>query len=93
MQYYSARVGAAMTLDLFPDEPEVERRDDPLAAGALLLRAFARDRGPALLEALGAVQQEIRAAEAAFGDSGRVVVRFSGTEPLSKSGRRPIAMS
>jgi DNA oxidative demethylase len=55
MQYYSARVGAAMTLDLFPDEPAVERRDEPLAPGALLLRAFARDRGPALLEALGAV--------------------------------------
>ena len=44
-----------MTLDLFPDELAVERRDEPLAPGALLLRAFARDRGPALLEALGAV--------------------------------------
>jgi alkylated DNA repair protein (DNA oxidative demethylase) len=55
MQYYSARVGAAMTLDLFPDEPAFERPDEPLAPGALLLHAFARDRGPALLEALGAV--------------------------------------
>lgn len=44
-----------MTLDLFPDEPAFERPDEPLAPGALLLHAFARDRGPALLEALGAV--------------------------------------
>jgi hypothetical protein len=29
---------AVMTLDLFPDEPAVERRDEPLAPGALLLR-------------------------------------------------------
>ena len=45
----------AMTLDLFPDEPAVEQRDEPLAPGALVLRGFVRDRGPALLEALGAV--------------------------------------
>jgi DNA oxidative demethylase len=45
----------AMTLDLFPDEPAVEQRDEPLAPGALLLRGFARDRGSELLEALGAV--------------------------------------
>ena len=46
---------AAMTLDLFPDEPAVEQRNEPLAPGALLLRGFARDRGPVLLEALGNV--------------------------------------
>jgi DNA oxidative demethylase len=46
---------AAMTLDLFPDEPAVEQRDEPLAPGALVLRGFVRDRGAALLEALGAV--------------------------------------
>jgi alkylated DNA repair protein (DNA oxidative demethylase) len=46
---------AVMTLDLFPDEPAVERRDEPLAPGALLLRGFARDHGSELLEALGAV--------------------------------------
>ena len=45
----------AMTLDLFPDEPAVEQRDEPLAPGALLLRGFARNRGSELLEALGAV--------------------------------------
>jgi alkylated DNA repair protein (DNA oxidative demethylase) len=44
-----------MTLDLFADEPALERRDEPLAPGAVLLRGFARDRGPALLEALEAV--------------------------------------
>jgi DNA oxidative demethylase len=45
----------AMTLDLFPDEPAVEQRDEPLAPGALVLRGFVRDRAAALLEALGAV--------------------------------------
>jgi phosphoglucosamine mutase len=36
------------------------------------------------LEELPGVQAEINAAEAAFGDSGRVLVRFSGTEPLAR---------
>ena len=36
------------------------------------------------LEDLPAVLAEIRAAEASFGDSGRVLVRFSGTEPLAR---------
>src|ERR1700733_551187 len=44
-----------MTLDLFPDEPAVEQRDEPLAPGAMVLRGFARARGPGLLEALEAV--------------------------------------
>ena len=44
-----------MTLDLFPDEPAVEQRDEPLAPGAMLLRGFARARALALLEALGKV--------------------------------------
>jgi len=30
------------------------------------------------------VQEQIAAAEKAFGGSGRVVVRFSGTEPLAR---------
>ncbi len=33
---------------------------------------------------LKSVQDEIRAAEAEFGSAGRVVVRFSGTEPLAR---------
>jgi len=36
------------------------------------------------LEALAEVQSEIRAAEEEFGDAGRVLVRFSGTEPLAR---------
>ena len=44
-----------MTLDLFPDEPAVEQRDEPLALGAMLLRGFSRARAAELLEALGRV--------------------------------------
>ena len=36
------------------------------------------------LSELDAVQAEIEAAESAFAGSGRVVVRFSGTEPLAR---------
>ena len=36
------------------------------------------------LEGLAAVQAEIRAAEQYFGDSGRILVRYSGTEPLAR---------
>lgn len=36
------------------------------------------------LEQLSAVQEEVRAAETEFGGAGRVVVRFSGTEPLAR---------
>lgn len=36
------------------------------------------------LEHLPGVQNEIRAAEQSFGDRGRVLVRFSGTEPLAR---------
>ena len=36
------------------------------------------------LEDLPSVAAEIRAAEESFGDSGRVLVRFSGTEPLAR---------
>ncbi len=36
------------------------------------------------LDELPSVCEEIRAAEASFGSSGRVLVRFSGTEPLAR---------
>lgn len=36
------------------------------------------------LDELAEVQQEIRSAENDFGDRGRVLVRFSGTEPLAR---------
>ncbi|HEX5228281.1 MAG TPA: phosphoglucosamine mutase [Bryobacteraceae bacterium] len=48
----------------------------------LLVNVRVKDRKP--LEDLPGVRAEIRAAEASFGDSGRVLVRFSGTEPLAR---------
>lgn len=47
-----------------------------------LVNVRVRDRKP--LEDLPGVVAEIRAAEDAFGDAGRVLVRFSGTEPLAR---------
>jgi phosphoglucosamine mutase len=47
-----------------------------------LVNVRIKDRKP--LEDLPAVAAEIRAAEDSFGDSGRVLVRFSGTEPLAR---------
>lgn len=43
-----------------------------------------RIKGRKPLEDLPGVAAEIRAAEDSFGDSGRVLVRFSGTEPLAR---------
>jgi phosphoglucosamine mutase len=47
-----------------------------------LVNVPVQSRSP--LEKLAAVSREIRAAEQAFGDAGRVLVRFSGTEPLAR---------
>ncbi len=47
-----------------------------------LVNVHIRERKP--LEDLPAVMAEIRAAEKSFGDTGRVLVRFSGTEPLAR---------
>ena len=47
-----------------------------------LVNVRVRERKP--LTDLPAVAAEIRAAESSFGDSGRVLVRFSGTEPLAR---------
>jgi phosphoglucosamine mutase len=47
-----------------------------------LVNVRVKERKP--LDALPGVQAEIRAAEASFGDTGRVLVRFSGTEPLAR---------
>jgi phosphoglucosamine mutase len=33
---------------------------------------------------MGLVNREIHSAESEFGDAGRVLVRFSGTEPLAR---------
>ncbi len=48
----------------------------------LLVNVRVKERKP--LEDLPSVKAEIRAAEASFGDTGRVLVRFSGTEPLAR---------
>jgi len=48
----------------------------------LLLNIRVRTRRP--IEEMPAVTEEIRTAEQAFGDAGRVLVRFSGTEPLAR---------
>lgn len=60
---------------------------DDLAAGLkvfpqLLVNIRVRNKRP--LDELPAVCAEIRAAEESFGGSGRVLVRFSGTEPLAR---------
>lgn len=47
-----------------------------------LINVRVRTRRP--LEELAVVQDEIRAAEEFFGDSGRILVRFSGTETLAR---------
>jgi phosphoglucosamine mutase len=48
----------------------------------LLVNVRVKERKP--LADLPSVNAEIRAAEASFGDAGRVLVRFSGTEPLAR---------
>jgi phosphoglucosamine mutase len=48
----------------------------------ILVNIRVKNRRP--LEELAEVQAEIAKAEGEFGDSGRVVVRFSGTEPLAR---------
>jgi phosphoglucosamine mutase len=48
----------------------------------LLVNVRVKNRRP--LADLPGVQHEIRAAEESFGDTGRVLVRFSGTEPLAR---------
>jgi phosphoglucosamine mutase len=47
-----------------------------------LVNVRVRERKP--LDQLPRVAAEIRAAESSFGDAGRVLVRFSGTEPLAR---------
>jgi phosphoglucosamine mutase len=47
-----------------------------------LVNVRVKERKP--LAELPGVTAEIRAAEASFGDAGRVLVRFSGTEPLAR---------
>src|SRR5204863_1800991 len=48
----------------------------------ILVNVRVKERKP--LEDLPGVCDEIRAVETSFGDAGRVLVRFSGTEPLAR---------
>lgn len=48
----------------------------------LLINVRVKERRP--LEEMASVKEEIRRMETEFGDAGRVVVRFSGTEPLAR---------
>ena len=48
----------------------------------VLVNVRVKERKP--LDELPGIAAEIRAAEASFGDAGRVLVRFSGTEPLAR---------
>jgi phosphoglucosamine mutase len=48
----------------------------------LLVNVRVKERRP--LEDMASVREEIRRMEDEFGDAGRVVVRFSGTEPLAR---------
>jgi phosphoglucosamine mutase len=48
----------------------------------LLVNVRVKNKRP--LEELHEANREIRVAEAEFGDAGRILVRFSGTEPLAR---------
>jgi phosphoglucosamine mutase len=62
------------TLDELTEELEVYPQ--------LLVNVRVKERRP--LEDMASVKDEIRRMETEFGDAGRVVVRFSGTEPLAR---------
>jgi alkylated DNA repair protein (DNA oxidative demethylase) len=47
-----------MTLDLFPDQSQVEPAQEQLAPGTVLLRAFARAGAPSLVNAVAAVARQ-----------------------------------
>lgn len=68
-----ARAGGATLDDLTRDF---------LAYPQRLVNVRFREKKP--LEQLASVQQEIRETEQEFGPAGRVLVRFSGTEPLAR---------
>ncbi len=68
-----ARAGGATLDDLTSDFVSYPQR---------LINVRFREKKP--LDQLAAVQQEIRETEQEFGPAGRVLVRFSGTEPLAR---------
>ena len=74
LRVFEVMLESGQTLDALTSELKVYPQ--------LLVNVRVRERKP--LEQLPAVAAEIRAAESHFGDSGRVLVRFSGTEPLAR---------
>lgn len=85
--YATTGDGLLTALRILEIMAETGRSLDELTAGLeiypqRLVNVRVRSRKP--LDQMPAVAEEIRAAEQAFGDTGRVLVRFSGTEPLAR---------
>src|SRR5262249_31824729 len=74
LRLFEAMTTSGATLDELAAELEVFPQK--------LVNVRVKERRP--LEELPTVQAEIRNAETAFGTSGRILVRFSGTEPLAR---------
>jgi phosphoglucosamine mutase len=74
LRVFEAMLDARASLDALTSELQVFPQR--------LVNVRVRERKP--LDQLPRVTAEIRAAEASFGDAGRVLVRFSGTEPLAR---------
>ncbi len=74
LRIFDAMTAAGGTLEELAGELEIYPQK--------LVNVRVKERRP--LEHLPAVEREIQIAKAAFGDSGRVFVRFSGTEPLAR---------
>ena len=74
LRVFEVMIESGQTLDALTSELEVYPQR--------LVNVRVRERKP--LDQLPAVAAEIRAAESSFGDAGRVLVRFSGTEPLAR---------
>ena len=74
LRVFEAMIESGQSLDALTSELRVYPQR--------LVNVRVRERKP--LDQLPAVAAEIRAAESSFGDAGRVLVRFSGTEPLAR---------
>src|SRR5579883_565984 len=74
LRVFEAMLASGQTLDALTSELQVYPQR--------LVNVRVRERKP--LDQLPGVAAEIRAAESSFGASGRVLVRFSGTEPLAR---------
>lgn len=85
--YATTGDGLLTALRIFEIAVQQQRGLDELAEGFTvypqkLVNVRFKNKRP--LEELPSVQAEIQSTEAEFGDAGRVLVRFSGTEPLAR---------